>query len=71
MTKSPTPLERAILACGTQQELARRIGRSQQIVSYWRKAKIVPAEVAGAIEEACEGAVKRHELRPDLFEASA
>jgi DNA-binding transcriptional regulator YdaS (Cro superfamily) len=61
-----TPLEKAINHCGSQAELGRRIGRSQQNVAYWLRAK-VPAEVVPAIEDATEGKVSRHELRPDVF----
>lgn len=64
-----TPLERAIELCSSQAELGRRIGRSQQNVAYWLKAKKVPAEIAIAIEDAVDGEVTRHELRPDIFGA--
>lgn len=68
MEKPLTPLERAIRVCGGQTKLAEKIGLSQQRVSYWRKAKNgVPAEYARDIEEACNGAVTRQQLRPDIF----
>lgn len=61
-------LEKAIEICGGQAGLARKIGRKQQNVAYWLKArKGVPAEVAAAIEEAVEAQVTRDQLRPDVF----
>jgi DNA-binding transcriptional regulator YdaS (Cro superfamily) len=68
MNRTLTPLERAIDHCGGQTQLAERIGKSQQLVSYWMKAKNgVPAEYVRDIEAACEGKVTRHDLRPDIF----
>lgn len=68
MDEAKTPLDRAIDLCGGQTALAKKIGRTQQNVAYWRKArKGVPADVASDIEEAVEGKVTRHELRPDVF----
>jgi DNA-binding transcriptional regulator YdaS (Cro superfamily) len=69
-----TPLERAIDAAGGQTALARKIGKniSQQHVAYWLRAvKGVPAEMAADIETACEKAVTKEELRPDVFGAGA
>lgn len=68
-TGSPTPIERAIAACGKQHDLANKISRSQQIVSYWKKRGVIPAEAVPAIEAAT--GIPRHELRPDLYEATA
>jgi DNA-binding transcriptional regulator YdaS (Cro superfamily) len=54
----------------TQQALAARIGCSQGLVSQWVNGDtVITAERAKAIEEATGGAVKRHELRPDIFDA--
>lgn len=69
MAKSPTPIEKAIAACGNQEELGRRIGQSQQVISYWKKKGIVPAELTPAIEAAT--GIPRAELRPDLFKTGA
>ena len=72
MNVALSPLDRAITLCGGQAGLARRIGTKQQNVAYWRNArKGVPAEMAAAIEEAVEGAVTRHDLRPDVFGPAA
>jgi DNA-binding transcriptional regulator YdaS (Cro superfamily) len=62
------PLSRAIAAVGGQSELARRIGKTQGHISSWlRREGKVPAECALAVEGACEGAVTRYDLRPDIF----
>jgi DNA-binding transcriptional regulator YdaS (Cro superfamily) len=61
------PLDRAIKAVGGQVALAAKIGRGQSTISLWRRRKKVPAEHCPLIEEATDGAVTRHELRPDVF----
>lgn len=67
-----SPLERAVAKLGDQSKLARAIGVKQAHVWYWlNKAKQVPAEHVLPIERATEGAVTRHELRPDLFGTAA
>lgn len=64
-----TALESAVEAVGTQVELARRIGVRQSTLWGWlkRNGSPVPAEYAGAIEQATGGAVTRYQLRPDVF----
>ncbi len=64
-------LSRAIDIAGGQKPLADLIGTSQSQVWYWLKKskKGVPGEFAPLIEVATDGAVPRHELRPDIFEA--
>ena len=63
------PLERAVKLAGGQSALAKALGVKQGHVWYWLNgAKRVPAEHCAAIEEATGGAVKRFQLRPDLFE---
>ena len=64
-----SPLEKAIEVCGSQSELARRLGGRVRTghIHYWLKNG-VPAERCVAIELATAGAVKREELRPDVFE---
>lgn len=62
------PLLRAIAACGSQTELARRIGKKPAHVWNWlNRDKKVPAEMVLLIEQATAGQVTRHELRPDLY----
>lgn len=64
-----TALDRAIEACGSQAELARRIGLAQQYVNNWktRSSGRVPGEHCIKIEQATEGKVTRYDLRPDVF----
>lgn len=69
MTGSPSPIERAITAAGSQAKLAEKIGCSQQLISYWKSKGTVPAEVVPAIEAAT--GISRHELRADVFGAAA
>lgn len=61
-----TPLDEAITNAGSQAALARGIGVSQQLISYWiKKGGKVPAEYVPLVER--EGLVSRHHLRPDVF----
>lgn len=66
-----TPLENAIALCGSQSELARRIGGKVRTghIHYWLRHN-VPAEHCGAIETATGGQVTRYRLRPDVFGAA-
>ena len=65
-----TPLERAVLAVGSQAALAKAIGVKPQHVWNWlNRDSRVPAEQVLAIERATAGSVKRNELRPDLYPA--
>ena len=62
-------LKRAIEKAGGQSALARACGVKQGHVWHWlNKSLRVPAEHAISVETATGGAVKRHELRPDIFE---
>ena len=61
-------LEQAIAAAGSQSELARRIGVSQNAVSRWMRINgQVGDRFAIKVEQATDGAVSRHDLRPDLY----
>lgn len=62
-------VQRAIRALGGVHYLAKACGVSVQAVYKWRLAGVT-AERAIQIEEATGGAVKRHELRPDLYPGS-
>lgn len=64
-----TPLERAIELAGGQSALASKINRQQGHVHYWlRHAKAgVPPSAAIDIENALDGKISRHDLRPDIF----
>ncbi len=62
------PILKAIDACGTQEELAKRIEVSQGFVSQLaRGVRPVPPALCRRIEEATGGAVTREVLRPDVF----
>lgn len=63
--REPTPIERAIDICRTQAGLARRINKTQQTVSFWKKRGVIPAEDVPAVEAAT--GIPRNELRPDIF----
>lgn len=66
---SHAALKRALAAVDqNQSEFARRVGCSQQIVSYWMRKRVsIAPEYAIAAERAT--GVPRHELRPDLYPA--
>lgn len=56
----------------TQTSLAKRLGCSQGLISQWLAGTTrVSAEKAKEVEAATDGAVTRHELRPDIFDAPA
>lgn len=69
---STTGLSKAIEICGSQAALAARIGVKQQVISFWlTKSRLgVAAEYVIPIERATNGAVARHELRPDIYPPS-
>jgi DNA-binding transcriptional regulator YdaS (Cro superfamily) len=70
MSQVETPIDRVIAAIGGQMALARLLGISQAMVSHWVTGrKAITPERAVQIEQATAGAVRRHELRPDIFEA--
>ncbi|MCE4544616.1 MULTISPECIES: helix-turn-helix domain-containing protein [unclassified Caballeronia] len=62
-------IERAAQLLGGQSALARKLGCTPQAVSKMCSTGRVPAERVLAIENATEGAITRHELRPDLYPA--
>lgn len=60
-------INKAILAVGSQKKLAMVVGVSQPNVWCWlHNKKRVSPENVNAIVEASMGAVKAHEIRPDL-----
>ena len=68
MTKWKTHLERAIEIAGGQKALGDKIGKTQQYVwNLLNSATTIKAEVAIDIEVATSKAVKRGQLRPDIF----
>jgi DNA-binding transcriptional regulator YdaS (Cro superfamily) len=62
-------LRRAIEIFKGQTPLAKRLGVSQSLVSYWLNIarRGVPAHQAIAIERVTRRQVTRQQLRPDLF----
>lgn len=67
LMKEINPIEKAVRVLGTQQALADVFGVKKQAVTKWRRR--VPAERVLGIEQATNGEVTRHELRPDLYPA--
>ena len=62
-------IEKAISIAGSQKKLAIKVGVSQPNVWYWlHNQKRVSPEKVPAIVEATNGAIKAHEIRPDLPE---
>ena len=62
-----THISRALHIAGSQATLAQRCNVSQAAVSKWARGGNISAENARAIEEATQGAVTVHDLRPDVF----
>ena len=62
--KAEAALERAIEIAGSGAALARLLGVTRQAIAQWDR---VPPVHAMAIEKATKGAVRCHELRPDIF----
>lgn len=62
-------IKHAVRLHGSQAKLAAEIGCSQQQISYLLGAKRISAEMAIKLDQATNGAVPRHALRPDIFRA--
>lgn len=62
---SKDALKNAIQAAGSQSELSRLIGESQQSISHWLNKSKVPAEQVIPIEKLT--GIPRYELRPDIY----
>lgn len=60
-------IERACERVGGQVQLADALGVTAQAVNQWVSKNRVPPERCAAIETATDGAVTRHDLRPDIF----
>lgn len=60
-------ITKAIEIAGGQASLARKCRVSQTAAWKWAKGKGISAESALLIEAATEGAVSKHDLRPDIF----
>ncbi len=59
--------QKIIAACGSQAELARRIGVQPMTVTQWKRRKNIPADRVLAVEKATGGQVSRFEMRPDIY----
>lgn len=68
-TLPPSPLQQAADIVGNLNQLAKKIGKRQSTVWNWLKKGRVPADWCPKIEEATDGKVPRHVLRPDIFPA--
>lgn len=64
---STSAIQRAVDIAGSQSALARAIGVTPQAVQKMVATGAVPAKQAIPIEQAVDGRVTRHELRPDLY----
>lgn len=60
-------VQKAIDLSGGQAQLADKLGIKQPSVSYWLKVGKVSAEYTLKAEQATNGEVTRHDLRPDIF----
>ena len=47
--------------------MAKILGKRQSLIWYWLKCGHVSAAAAIPIEQATQGQVTRHELRPDIY----
>lgn len=57
-------LKQAIETCGGEAVLARHVGVTPQAVNQW---DVSPPLRVLEIERATNGAIQRHQLRPDLY----
>lgn len=60
-------LKRAIETIGSPSKTARALGCTPQAVDQW---EICPVKRVLAVEAATNGAVSRHDLRPDFYPAT-
>ncbi|MCS3807837.1 helix-turn-helix domain-containing protein [Xanthomonas sp. 4461] len=62
---SQTPLQKAIVAAGSQQNLANQLGIRSASISEWKSRGRIPVERVRLIESVT--GISKHELRPDIF----
>lgn len=63
-------IQAAIKTCGNQKALAEAAGVEQQTISkLLNRQRRITGEMAAKIDRATRGAVPKHQLRPDLFDA--
>lgn len=63
------PLLNIIKLCGSQEELGRRIGKGQYIVTAWvrRYGCKVSADYVLKVSQAINWQITPHQIRPDLY----
>lgn len=61
-------LKRVLEIVGGPAALARHLGITKQAISQWAQ---VPAERVLDVEDATDGAVRCHEMRPDIYRVPA
>ncbi|OSI10938.1 MULTISPECIES: transcriptional regulator [Neisseria] len=58
----------AVHFIGSQAALARKLGVQRSTVNSWVKGRNkIPPDVAVRIEKLTDGAIRRQDLRPDLY----
>lgn len=62
---SQTPLQKAIVVAGSQQNLANQLGIRSASISEWKSRGRIPVERVRSIESVT--GISKHELRPDIF----
>jgi Uncharacterized protein conserved in bacteria, prophage-related len=60
-------IKMAVNIAGSQSELARQVGVTPQAVHAWLEGGPIHPHSALRVERATNGAVRREELRPDIF----
>jgi len=58
-------LQAASIICGSQKELADRVGVAPQTVSYWKREG-VPKKYVRKLVEICDNQVTYSDFRPDV-----
>lgn len=58
-------LEVAIILSGSQKELAKRLGVTSSLITYWRQHRVPRKHVLRLVDLA-EGMIRPEHLRPDL-----
>lgn len=58
-------VDRVVAACGTQQDLAHKLGISRSAIALWKRSGRIPVERCLTIERVT--GISRFELRPDIY----
>lgn len=56
-----------ILQVNSNGDLAIKLGVSNALISTWHRGAQISVEKAALIEQVTYGAIKRHEIRPDVY----